>query len=98
VEVKQMMAQMLAEMKPEIRTNQDKADANLKEIRAGQELLKEEILAKMKAKIDTNQKKMKAAIHSIWTNILSCVDQKMQGLRKELTKKIDKTLVDLKGA
>jgi hypothetical protein len=32
----------------------EKMDANLKEIRAGQELLKEELLAKM----ETNQKKM----------------------------------------
>jgi hypothetical protein len=37
MEVKQMMAQMLDKMKAEIRTNQDKMEANLKEIRAGQD-------------------------------------------------------------
>jgi hypothetical protein len=55
MEVKQMMARMLAEMKAEIRTNQAKADTNVKEIRAGKELLKE-MLAKMDAKIDANLK------------------------------------------
>jgi TATA-binding protein-associated factor Taf7 len=61
-------------MLADIRTNQSKADANLKEIRASQELLKEEMLAKMEAKIDTNQEKMEAAIYSILSNVLSCVD------------------------
>jgi hypothetical protein len=36
---------MLAKMKAEIRTNQAKAEANLKELMACQEFLKEEMLA-----------------------------------------------------
>jgi hypothetical protein len=43
MEMEQMMACPLAKM----RINQGKTDANLKEIRANQELLKEEMLAKM---------------------------------------------------
>jgi hypothetical protein len=60
----------------------------------------------MKAKVDINQEKMEAAIHSIWSelgetikhwvkDVLSCVNQKMQGLHEELTKKIAETQVDL---
>jgi rRNA-processing protein FCF1 len=49
----------------------------------------------MEAKIDAKQEKMEAAIHSIRSNVPSCVDQKMQGLGKELTNKIDKIQVDL---
>jgi hypothetical protein len=40
--------------KEDIKTNQAKVDASLKEIRAGQELLKEKMLAKM----ETNQERM----------------------------------------
>jgi hypothetical protein len=60
----------------------------------------------MKAKMDICQEKMEAAIHSIqfkleetikhWVeDILSRVEQKTQGLYKELTEKIDETQVDL---
>jgi uncharacterized membrane-anchored protein YjiN (DUF445 family) len=63
---------------------------------------KEEI----KAKVDIQQEKMEAAIHSIWSelgetikhwveDVLSCVDQKIQGLHKELTETIYETQVDL---
>jgi hypothetical protein len=49
---------------------------------------------------------MEVAIHSIWSeleetikhraeDVLSCVDQKTQGPRRELTEKIDETQVDL---
>jgi hypothetical protein len=49
---------------------------------------------------------MEAAIYSIWSefedtikhrveDVLSCLHQKKQGLRKELTNKIDETQVDL---
>jgi hypothetical protein len=43
---------MLAKMKAEIRTNQAKAEVNTMEIRACQELLKEEMLAKMNTSQD----------------------------------------------
>jgi hypothetical protein len=60
----------------------------------------------IKSKMDIHQGKMEAAIHSIQSEleeaikhrveyILSCVDQKTQGLRKELTEIIDETQVDL---
>jgi hypothetical protein len=60
----------------------------------------------MKAKLDTHQEKMEAAIHSIWSkleetvkhrvkDLLSCVNQKMQGINRELTENIDETHVDL---
>jgi flagellar biosynthesis chaperone FliJ len=60
----------------------------------------------MKAKMDIHQEKMEAAINSIRTeleetikhqveDILSYVDQKSQGLFKELTEKIDETQVNL---
>jgi hypothetical protein len=60
----------------------------------------------MKAKMDIHQAKMEAAIHSIRSeleetikhqveDVLSCVDQKTQGLCKELTENIDETQVDL---
>jgi hypothetical protein len=63
-------------------------------------------LERMKANMDIHQEKIKAAIHSILPkleetikhrveDVLSCVDQKTQGLRKELTEKIDQTQVDL---
>jgi uncharacterized membrane-anchored protein YjiN (DUF445 family) len=56
--------------------------------------------------MDVHQERMEAAIDSIWSeleeiiryqveDVLSCVDQKMQGLCKELTQKIDETHVDL---
>jgi hypothetical protein len=45
-------------MKQKIDANEAKTDAALKEIRAGQEHLEEEMLAKMEAKIDDNQEKM----------------------------------------
>jgi division protein CdvB (Snf7/Vps24/ESCRT-III family) len=45
-----------------LKAMQEKMDSTLKEIRASQEHLKEEMLAKMVAKIDTNQEKMDAWI------------------------------------
>jgi hypothetical protein len=57
------------------------------------------------SRMDIHQEKMEVAIHSIWSKIeiikhrvedvLSCVDQKTQGLHKELTEKFDETQVDL---
>jgi hypothetical protein len=54
-----------------IQNNQEKMDANLMEIRAGQEHLKEEMLTKMEtnrermdAKIDTNQENIEARIEA----------------------------------
>jgi hypothetical protein len=60
----------------------------------------------MKAKMDIHQEKMEAAIHSIRSeleetikhsveDVLLCVDQETQSLRKELTEKTDETQVDL---
>jgi hypothetical protein len=63
----------------------------------------------MKAKMDILQEKMEAAIHSNWSeleenikhwveDVLLCVNQKTQGLRKEVTEKIDVTQVALQVA
>jgi hypothetical protein len=63
------------------------------EIKSGQ--------AEMKSTVSVIQEKLEATIHSIWSKLeesieqvdyaLSFVNQKMQGLSKELTKKIDET-------
>jgi hypothetical protein len=56
--------------------------------------------------MDIHQEKMEAAIHSIWSeleetikhrveDVLACVDKRMQGLCKELNKKIDEMQLDL---
>jgi hypothetical protein len=55
--------------------------------------------------MDKHQEKMEAATQFIRSelevikhrveDVLSCVDQKKQGLRKELTEKIEETQVDL---
>jgi hypothetical protein len=61
---------------------------------------------KMQAKMDIHQEKIEAAIYFIWSEledaikhrveeILSCVNQKMQGLCEELTEKIGETQVVL---
>jgi BMFP domain-containing protein YqiC len=60
----------------------------------------------IKAKMDIHQEKMEGAIHPIRSelekaikhlveDVLSCVDQKTQGLRKELIENIDEIEVDL---
>jgi hypothetical protein len=60
----------------------------------------------MKAKMDIHQEKVEAAMHSIRSeleetikhrveDVLSYVDQKTQGLRKDLSEKIDETELDL---
>jgi hypothetical protein len=84
----------IEEIKGDIKTNQAKleamqakTDANVKE---------------MKAKMDIHQEKIEATIHSIRSeleetikyrveDVLSCVNQKRQGIRKELAGKTDKT-------
>jgi hypothetical protein len=59
----------------------------------------------MKARMDIHNERMEAAIHFIQSKLhetiihwvddgMSCFDQKMQGLYKELIKKIDETQVD----
>jgi hypothetical protein len=65
--MEQMMALLLAEIKTEIRTNQAKTDSTLRELRAGQEFLKEEMLAKlgihygrMMARVNSQVEKMEA--------------------------------------
>jgi Skp family chaperone for outer membrane proteins len=81
----------LKEIKEDTKTNQARADANLRE-------MKEE----MKSKMDIHQAKKGATIHSIQSeseetikhrveDILSCVDQKTQGLHEEFAEKIDET-------
>jgi hypothetical protein len=139
MEMEQMMAYLMAE----IRTNRE-------EMRAGQELLKEDMLAKidanqkkmegrihannekfevlrgslvsrmdihqartvstqeeMKAKMDIHQEKVETTIHSVRSqleeiikyrveDVLSCVDQRTQGLRKELREKTEETRVDVR--
>jgi hypothetical protein len=126
MEMEQMMARLLAEMK----SNQAKMVTSLKEIRVGQEFVKEEILAKAETRAYANNEKFEDlgdtpifrvdihqariarsrrnesqdghTVHSIrselketvkhWVeDVLSCVDQKLQRLRKELTEKIDNT-------
>jgi cob(I)alamin adenosyltransferase len=52
METEQMMAHLLARMKAEIRTNQAKTDANLKE-------MKEEMMARLEAKVEANNEKVK---------------------------------------
>jgi hypothetical protein len=60
----------------------------------------------MKVKIDIHQEKMESTVHSIRSeleetikhrveDVLSCVDQNTQDLRKELNEKTDKTKVEL---
>jgi hypothetical protein len=56
MKMEQMMARLLAKIKAGIRINQAKTDANLRDMGADQELLKEEILAKM----ETDQEMMEA--------------------------------------
>jgi hypothetical protein len=60
----------------------------------------------MEARMGIHQEKMEATVHSTWSesketikhrmeDVLSCVDQKKQGLCNQLTEKIDETQVDL---
>jgi hypothetical protein len=60
----------------------------------------------MKTKLDIHQEKLGPSIHSIWSmleetikhqkkNVLSCVDQKMQVLHKEVTKKTHETHIHI---
>jgi hypothetical protein len=66
MEVEQMMTCLLADIRTnweEMKTDQAKIEANLREMRAGQELLKEEMLAKMETSqewMEANQEKMDA--------------------------------------
>jgi hypothetical protein len=57
MEMEQRMACLLDKMKAEIRTNQAKVDANLKEI-------KEEIMARLEAMIQNNQDEMLAKMET----------------------------------
>jgi predicted nuclease with TOPRIM domain len=74
-------------MQHKMGTNETKADTDRKEIKN---------IETNQAKMDIHQEKMEATIHSIWpaleeTNrhrvedVLLCVNQKTQGLYKELT-------------
>jgi hypothetical protein len=48
-DLREMREEIMAGLETMIQSNQEETDANLKEIRAGQELLKEEMLAKLEA-------------------------------------------------
>jgi hypothetical protein len=58
MEMEEVMTHLLAGMKPEIRTNQAKVDANLKE-------MKEEMVARVKAVIQNNQEEMLSRMETI---------------------------------
>jgi hypothetical protein len=64
------MAHLLAEME----SNQAKADTNLKEMRASQELLKEEMLAKM----ESNQERMDAKLHAHHERRMARMDSQLE--------------------
>jgi hypothetical protein len=51
--------------------------------------------AKVEVTIPSIQAELEGTIKHQVEDVLSCVDQKIQGLREERTKKIDKTQVDL---
>jgi hypothetical protein len=55
----------------------------------------EDMKAKMEAAMHTIRSELEETIKHSVEVVLSCVDRKMHGLRKELTEKIDETLVDL---
>jgi hypothetical protein len=69
MEMEQVMARMLAEMKAEIRTNQAQTAANLREMRAGQELLEEE----MPTKLDAHHERMMARMGSQLEKVEACL-------------------------
>jgi hypothetical protein len=67
MEMEQMMARLLAEIKTDISMNQAKMDATIRELRAGQEFLKEEMLVKLgvhygriMARVNSQVEKMEA--------------------------------------
>jgi hypothetical protein len=68
MEFEQMMAGMLAEMKARIRTNQanseTKAETNLEKMRAGQELMKEDLMAMLETKLDAHHERMTANVNA----------------------------------
>jgi hypothetical protein len=68
------MEQMMARLLDEIRTNQAKADANLKD-------MKEEIIARLEAKIDANQEKLEDRI--------AANNEKFEVLRGNLVSRMD---------
>jgi hypothetical protein len=57
MEMEQMMTCLLAKMKPEIRINQTKVNANLQE-------MKEEMVARLKAMVQNNQEEMLAKVEA----------------------------------
>jgi hypothetical protein len=78
MEMEEMMAHLLAEMKAEIRTNQAKADTSLKEMMARLEAMiknnQENMMAKLDAhhemmivRMDSQLEKMEAAVETIRT-------------------------------
>jgi hypothetical protein len=69
----------LKEINEDTKTNQAKADAKLKRIRAGQELLNEEMLAKM----ETNQERMMAKMDSQLKKMQACLG-KMEANPEEI--------------
>jgi hypothetical protein len=108
METEQIMAQMFAEMKAELRTgldemvarqeaviqsNQEKTDTNLKEIRAGQENLKEGMRAgqellkeEMLAKMEINQERMDGKSDAHYENVMVRMDSQLQKMEACLRK------------
>jgi hypothetical protein len=74
METERMMARLLAE----IRNKQAKADANLREMRAGQELLKEEMLAKMETyqeRMEVHHERVMAKMDSRIETMGTCLEK-----------------------
>jgi hypothetical protein len=82
MEMEQMMAYLLANIKAEIRTSQAKTDATLKELKAGQEHLKDEILTKM----EINQEKMMAKLDASHQRLMARIDSKLETVKTCLGK------------
>jgi hypothetical protein len=89
-------------MDAKIDTNQEKVEARIEANSEKFEVLQGALVSQ----VDIHQEKMEVTIHSIrseleeiikhWVeDVLSCVDQKMQGLHKELAKKSNEIQVGL---
>jgi uncharacterized coiled-coil protein SlyX len=79
--MEQMMACLLDEIKAEIRTNQAKTVAYLRQMIASQELLKEEMLAKMetnKERMEANQEKVDAKLDAHHERMMVRMDSQLE--------------------
>jgi N-formylglutamate amidohydrolase len=81
LEMEKMMECLLDNIKAEIRTNQEKTDANLRQMTAGQELLKEEMLAKMetdKVRMEAKQEKLDAKLDAHHERMMARMDSQLE--------------------